>query len=162
MTALNSTVASKPAREHVLVLTDANARTGNRGKGGGEADIKVLGAYDRHVLNENGKLLLGFAEGNKLDLLSLLFCTLQRGVPYTFKSANCIRRQACLNYILTKQENRQMVRCVNARLPPFATLELDHNLVYTNPHSTQVRTKPKEEEEYQGNEEAGRPPEVDH
>ena len=62
MTALNGTVASVPAREHVLVLTDANARTGNRGEGGGEADSKVLGAYDRHVLNENGKLLLGFAE----------------------------------------------------------------------------------------------------
>ena len=59
MTALNSTVVSVPAREYVFVLTDANARTGKRGEGGGEAGIKVLGAYGQAVLNENGKLLLG-------------------------------------------------------------------------------------------------------
>ena len=41
MAALNSTVASVPAWEYVFVLTDANARTGKRGKGGGEADINV-------------------------------------------------------------------------------------------------------------------------
>ena len=64
MAALNSTVKPVPAREHVFVLTDANARTGKRGKEGGEIDSKVLGAYDRDVLNENGKLLLGFAEDN--------------------------------------------------------------------------------------------------
>ena len=34
--ALNSTVASVPAQEHVFVLTDANARTGKRGEGGGK------------------------------------------------------------------------------------------------------------------------------
>ena len=58
MSALNSTVASMPAREHVFVLTDANARTGKRGEGGGEIDSKALGAYDRDVPNENGKLCL--------------------------------------------------------------------------------------------------------
>jgi hypothetical protein len=56
MAALNSSVASVPSREHVFVLADSNARTGNRGGGGVEADIKVLGAYGRHALNENGKL----------------------------------------------------------------------------------------------------------
>ena len=43
--ALNDTVASVPAREYVFVLTNANARTGKIGEGGGEADIKMLGAY---------------------------------------------------------------------------------------------------------------------
>ena len=62
MAALNSTVASVPAREYVFVLTDANARTGKTGEGGGEADSKVLGAYGRDKLNENGKLYLGFAD----------------------------------------------------------------------------------------------------
>ena len=62
MSALNSTVASSvPAREHVFVLTDVNARTGKRGEAGREIDSKVLGAYGRDVLNENGKLLLHFA-----------------------------------------------------------------------------------------------------
>ena len=59
MAALNCTVASVPAREYAFVLTDANARTGERGEGGGKTDSKVLGAYRRDVLNENGKLLLG-------------------------------------------------------------------------------------------------------
>ena len=45
MSALNSTVASVPTREHVFVLTDANARIGKIGEGGGEIDSKALGAY---------------------------------------------------------------------------------------------------------------------
>ena len=71
--ALNCTVASVPAREYVFVLTDVNAKTGQRGEGEGEADSKVLGAYGRDMLNENGKLLLGSAEDNKLALLNTFF-----------------------------------------------------------------------------------------
>lgn len=47
MAALNSTVKPVPTREHVFVLTDADARTGKRREGGGETGGKVLGAYDR-------------------------------------------------------------------------------------------------------------------
>ena len=65
MAALNCTVAPIPARKYVFVLTDANTRTGKRDEGGGEADSKVLGVYGRDVLNENGKLLLSFAEDKK-------------------------------------------------------------------------------------------------
>ena len=50
-------------------------RTAKRSDGGGEADNKVLGAYGRDKLNENGKLLLGFTEDNKLALLNTFFCT---------------------------------------------------------------------------------------
>ena len=82
--ALNCTAASVPAREYVFVLTDANARAGKRGEGRGETDNKVLGAYDRDKLNENGKLLLGFAEDSKLALLNTFFCTPKSGVSYTF------------------------------------------------------------------------------
>ena len=83
MVPLNCTVVSVPAREYVFVLTDANVRTGKRGEGG-EAGSKVLGAYGRDKLNENGKVLLGFAENNKLALLNTLFCILKSGVSYTF------------------------------------------------------------------------------
>ena len=69
MAALNCTIALVPAREYVFVLTDANARTGKRGEGRGEAGSKVLGAYSRDMLNENGKLLLGFTEDNKIALI---------------------------------------------------------------------------------------------
>ena len=102
MAALNCTVVSVPVREYVFVLTDVNARTGKRGEGEGEEDRKVLGAYGRDKLNENGKLLLGFAEDNKLALLSTFFCTPKSGVSYTFQNTNRGRGQARLDYILTK------------------------------------------------------------
>ena len=73
MAAINSTVASMPAGEYVSVLTDVNAGTGKRGKGGGVAGRKVLGVYGRNVLNVNGKLLLGFAEDKKLAPLTTIF-----------------------------------------------------------------------------------------
>ena len=41
MAALNSTVASVPARDYVFGLTDVNVRTGKRGEEGGEADSNV-------------------------------------------------------------------------------------------------------------------------
>ena len=94
MAALNSTVASVPAREYVFVSTDANVRTGKRDEGGGEVDSKVLGAYGRDVLNENGKLLLDFTENNKLALLNTLFFTPKSGVSYKFQSANRSKGQA--------------------------------------------------------------------
>ena len=61
-------------------MTDANARTGKRGEAGGETDSKVLGAYGRGVLNRNSKLLLRFAEDNKLALLNTFFIAPKRGV----------------------------------------------------------------------------------
>ena len=73
-------------------------RTGKRGEGGGEIDSKALGAYGRDVLNENGKLLLRFAEDNKLALLNTFFCTRKSGVSYTFQSANRGKGQARLDY----------------------------------------------------------------
>ena len=44
MAAFNSNVASVPAQDYASFSTDANARTGKIGEGGGEADSKVLGA----------------------------------------------------------------------------------------------------------------------
>ena len=130
MAALNFTVASVPAREYVFVLTDENVRTGIRGEGGGESDSTVLGAYCRDKLNENGKLLLGFAEDNKIALLNTLFFTPKRGVSYTFQSANCSKGHARLDYILTKQADRQLIRCVIVRRPLLEAPESDHNLAY--------------------------------
>ena len=115
MAALNCIVTSVLARECVFVLTDANARTGKRGEGGGEVDSKVLGAYGQDKLNKNGKLLLGFAEDNKLALLNTFFCTPKSGVSYTFQSANRSKGQARLDYILTKQADHRAL--VPAGLP---------------------------------------------
>ena len=100
MAALNSTVALVPPRKYVFVSTDANARTRKRGEGGGEARNMVLGAYGRHVLNENSKLLLGFVEDNKLALQNNSFCTPKSGMSYTSQSSNRSKGQAHLHYIL--------------------------------------------------------------
>ena len=91
---------------------------------------KVLGAYGRDKLNENGNLLLGFAEDNKLALVNTFFSTPKSGVSYTFQSANRSKGQARLDYILTKQADRRLIRCVNVRRPPLEAPESDHNLVY--------------------------------
>ena len=130
MAALNCTVAAVPAREYVFVLTDANTRTGKRSEGGGEADSKLFGEYGRDILNVNDKLLVGFGEDNKLALLSTLFSTPKSGVSYTFQSANRSKGQARLDYILTKQADRRLIRCVNVRRPPLEAPESDDNLVY--------------------------------
>ena len=91
MSAHKSTVKPVPAREHVFVLTDANARMGKRGEGGGEIDSKVLGAYGRDVLNENGMLLLGFPEDNQLALLNIFFSTPNVVYPSRFKAPTAAR-----------------------------------------------------------------------
>ena len=128
--ALNSTVASMSAREYVFVLTDANVRTRKRGGGGGEAGSRVLGAYGQHVLNENGKLRLGFAEDNKLALPNTFFCIPTSGVSYTFQSVNRSKGQARVDYIMTNQADRRLICCNTVRRPPLETPESDHNLVY--------------------------------
>ena len=91
MAALNSTVASVPAREYVFLLTDANARTGKRGEGGEEAGRKGFGAYGQDMLNENDKLLLGLAEFNKLALPNTFFCTPETPCPTRSKMPTAAR-----------------------------------------------------------------------
>ena len=54
-----------------VVLMDTNARTGRREKGGvGSKDSKILGAYGRDTLNDNGELLLSFANNHDLALVN--------------------------------------------------------------------------------------------
>ena len=67
-----------PTKECLFVLVDANARTGKRMSGCG--DGRVLGAYGRDELNNNGKTLLAFAKDNKLDLTNMFLGTRKGGV----------------------------------------------------------------------------------
>ena len=75
---LGSTVAEMPKGEHLLVVMDANARTGAEGEGC--ADDKVLGAYKRDTLKDNGRRLLAFSAENQLALVNTLFSTPKRGI----------------------------------------------------------------------------------
>ena len=97
---------------------------------GGEADNNILTAYGRNVLNQNGKLLLDFAENDELTHLNTFCCTPRSSVSYTFQNANRRKGQACLDYILAKQADRQLVCCVSVCRPPSEVPYSDHNVVY--------------------------------
>ena len=64
---------------------DANARTGRREKGGvGSKDNKILGAYGRDTLDDNGELLLPFAKNRDLAIVNTFFSTPKGSVSHTF------------------------------------------------------------------------------
>ena len=109
---------------------DANARTGIRGIGW--TDSKVLGAYGRDELNDNGVRLLIHATDNKVALPHTNYATPARGISYTFQSPNRGKVQYRLDYILTRQVGRRLVRNVTVRAPPTENAESDHNLVFGN------------------------------
>ena len=99
---------------------------------GGEAASKVLDEYSRDMPNEDSKLLLNFATNSELTPLNTFCCTPKSGGFYTFQSANHRKGQAYLDYILTKQAYRRLIRCVSTRRPSLWVSGSDHNFVYTN------------------------------
>ena len=75
-TTLDRAVKDVLTHEQLFVLMDANARTGRREKGGvGSKDSKNLGAYGRDTLNDNGELLLSFANNHDLANVNTFFST---------------------------------------------------------------------------------------
>ena len=84
-TSLDRVVEEAPKHEQLFVLMDANARTGRREKGQvGSKNSKILGASGRGTLNDNGELLLSFANNHDLALVSTFFSTPKGGVLHTF------------------------------------------------------------------------------
>ena len=75
---LDEVVKGVPSRDHLLVLMDANVRTGMRGIGW--TDSKVLGAYGCDELNDNGERVLIHATDNKLALPNTYSATPARGI----------------------------------------------------------------------------------
>ena len=83
-TSLDRAGEEVPKHEQLFVLMDANARTGRREKGQVESkDSKTLGAYGRDTLNDDGELLLSFANNHDLALLNTFFSTPKDGVSHT-------------------------------------------------------------------------------
>ena len=87
-TALERVVKEVPEHEQLFVLMDANARTGRR-EGGklGSEECKVLGAYGRNNLNDNGERLLSFSANRELALLNTFFSTAKNAISHTFNGA---------------------------------------------------------------------------
>ena len=84
-TTLDAAVKNVPRHEQLFVLMNANARTGRREKrGAGSENNKILGAYGRDILNDNGELLLSFANNHGLAIVNTFFSTPKGGVSHTF------------------------------------------------------------------------------
>ena len=125
-TSLDKVVEEVPKHEHLFVLMDAKARTGRREKGQvGSIDSKTLGTYGRDTLNDNGELLLSFANNHDLALVNTFFSTPKGGVSHTFNG----RGKKRIDYILTRQRDRKLVRNVTVHPQPSFLPISDHNIV---------------------------------
>ena len=125
-TALERVVKNVPELEQLFVLMDANARTGRRGGGKmGSEEYKMLGAYGRDALNDNGERLLSFSANHELALLNIFFITAKDAISNTFNG----RGRKCIDYILTRQRDTKLVRNVTVHPQPSFLPILDHNIV---------------------------------
>ena len=71
--------------KQLFVLMEYNVRTGRREKEQvGSKDSKRFVAYCRDTLNDNGELLLSFANNHDLTLVNTFLSTPKGGVSYTF------------------------------------------------------------------------------
>ena len=122
---LESTVSRVPSSDYLFILVDANARTGVRM---GEEDCKVIGAYgrDTRVSDSNGTSLLRFAGYNKLALVNTFFSVPKGCTSRTYNGTQSADRKR-IDYIITRQPHRKLVRNVTAHLQPHA--DSDHNIV---------------------------------
>ena len=121
---LDTAIRDVPRGDRLVVMMDANARTGVRQVG---SDPKVLGAYGRDTLNGNGRRLLGLAADNRLAIANTFFCTPKDGISHTFEQANKSKQQHRLDYLLVRQSDRPRVR--DTKVHPVDPKDSDHNLV---------------------------------
>ena len=85
-TTLDGAVEEVPQHEQLLVLMDANARTGRREKRGvWGKDNRILGADGRDTLNDNEQQLLVFANNHDLALVNTFFGTYIQGRRITYQ-----------------------------------------------------------------------------
>ena len=124
-TDLERAVSRVPSSDYLFVLIDANARPGVRTR---EEDCKVVGANgrDTRVSDSNEISLLRFAGDNKLALVNTLFSVLKRRTSRTFNGTRPADRKR-IDYIITQQSHRKLVRNVTVPLRPRA--DSDHNIV---------------------------------
>ena len=109
----------------MFVLIDANAITG-RCRGGklGSEECKVLGAYGRDTLNDNGERLFSYFANHKFALLNTFFSTAKNKILHTFNG----RGKKGIDYILKRQRDRKLVRDIIVHpQPPFLSIS-DHNI----------------------------------
>ena len=115
-----------PEHEQLFVLMDPNASTGRRGEGKlGSEECKLLGAYGRDALNDNGEQLLSYSGNHVLALLNTSFSTANDGILHTFNG----RGKNRIDYILTRKRDRTIVWDVTVHPQPLSLPISDHNIV---------------------------------
>ena len=125
-TALERVVKEVPEHEQLFVLMDANAHTERWGGGKlGSEECKVLGAYGRDTLNDNGERLLSFSANHELAILNMFFSTAKHAISHTFDG----RGKKCFDYILTRQRDKNLVREFTVHPQPSFLPIADHNIV---------------------------------
>ena len=125
-TTLDRAVKDVPRHEQLFVLMDANARTRTREKGGVRIkDYKIFRDYGRDTLNDNEELLPSFANHHNLATVNTFFSTPKSGTSHTFNG----RGETRIDYILTRQRDRKLVRNVTVHPQPSFLPISDHNVV---------------------------------
>ena len=114
LTSLDSAVKEVPKHKQLFVLMGANAGTGRRKRQVGSKDRKIFCSYGRDALNDHGELLLSYANNHDLALVNTFSSTPKGGVSHTFNG----RGKQLIDYILTRQRDRKLVRNVTVHLSP--------------------------------------------
>ena len=91
-------------------------------------ECKVLGAYGRNALTDNGERLLSFSADHGLALLDTFFSTAKNAISNAFN----VRGKKRTDYILTRQRDRNLVRDVTVHPRPLFLLISDHTIVTTH------------------------------
>ena len=105
--------------------TPTHARVGGGGESQESESNKILGAYGRDEINDNGERLLSFAANHDLSLVNTFFRTPKGGISHTFNGQGKKR----IDYILTRQRGRKLVRNVTVHRQPSLHPTSDHNVV---------------------------------
>ena len=94
----------------------------------GLQDCKVIGSYvrDTRVRDSNGTSLLRFAGDNKVALVNTFFSVPKGCTSRTLNGTRPANRKR-IDYIITRQSYRKLVRNVTVHLQPHA--DSDHNIV---------------------------------
>ena len=119
-----STLSGQPWKGSLRKCRSRN--TGWRGGGKvGSEEFKVLCAYGRYTLNDNGERLLPFSANRELAILNAFFSTAKNAMSHTFNG----RGKKRIDYVLTRQRDRKLVRNVTGHPQPSFLRIPDHNIV---------------------------------
>ena len=117
-TSLDRAVEEVPKHEYIRTYVRVDECHCPHGEGEkeqmGSKDNQILGAYDRDILNDNWELLLFFASNHGLALVNTFFSR---------------RGKKRIDYIITRQRDRKLVRNVTVHPQPSFLPISAHNTV---------------------------------